>query len=293
MDEPLKTSHQLADNLKSTKFFKKIEGRYMKSYLIQDLREHERLDFQNKIDVYDLNLELNFFSWDPKHRILDAGCGHGNVIGKLLEKGIEKVQGIDFCPDRVSLAQERFRHNPMVIIKQGSLDATGFESGSFDVVICRYVFEHLLNHEEVLGELYRILKPYGILRIINFDGLLFNFHTKNDKLNRQLAELKQRFTHDFDIGRKLPQLLNKQGFDKVEWEAESYFFKGDRLKLEHQNYKMRFEQARPHLSKYFSSGTEYDSFARVYLEEMLDECNVLAASKFFITGQKKSLKVVK
>lgn len=44
-----------------------------------------------------------------------------------------------------------------------------FEDSSFDFVICKDVFEHLLNPELVISEIHRVLKPKG----------LFLFHVPN------------------------------------------------------------------------------------------------------------------
>jgi type I site-specific restriction-modification system R (restriction) subunit len=138
----------------------------------------------------------------------------------------------------------------------------------------------------IIEELRSLLKEDGSLYIINFDDVFFGFHTKNIILNNQLMELKSKLQQDFEIGRKLPQLLNKVGFKKIEWKAETFFFKDDRLALESKNTQMRLIQGREHLSKYFNSIEEYDSFAASYLEEMKDPNNVLSTTKYLIEAGK-------
>lgn len=257
-----------------------------KNYLIEHPNELERLNFQNKIDVYDLEKELNFFKWDTKHLILDAGCGNGNVVEKLLEKGMTKIHGIDFSEDRVNFAQERFKDHKDVEFFKRSLEKTGMNDNSYDRVICRYIYEHVTNTSEIINELYRVTKPGGYLQIINFDDIFFNFYTKNTKLNEQLAKLKKSVPQDFEIGRKIPHIMRAAKFDKVEWSAETFFFKDERLEMEKENNRMRLHQGREHLAKFFSSVEEYDEFAKTYLAEMDDDCNVLAVTKFLVKGQK-------
>lgn len=265
----------------------------MKDYIIESYKEAERLDFQNKIDVYNLDEELKSFKWSPQQSVLDAGCGHGNLIEKLMNLGLKNLHGLDISEKRLELAKKRFLTEPLVNFFQASLDNTGLPDCRYDVVICRYIFEHLTNTDEVLKELSRVTKQNGSIYIINFDDVFFNFYTKNETFNRQLKTLKGKLAQDFEIGRKLPQKLQQLGFNHVQWEAQTYFFQNERLKLEYQNTQMRLEQARPMLSKFFNSTEEYNAFAETYLNEMRDSCNVLSSTKFLITAKKAETKLLK
>lgn len=233
----------------------------VKEYLIESAHEAERLDFQNKIDVYDLRSEVRSFPWPAGHRVLDAGCGHGNLIEELQEYDLAAIHGIDLCPERVQSGRERFRSDPRVQLHQGNLEATGLPEASYDIVVCRYVFEHLVNPQAVLRELTRCLRPGGSFYLINFDDIFFNFHTKSETLNQELRRLKGELPQDFEIGRKLPQYLRSCGFGGVSWEARAYFFQGERLALERQNARMRLEQARPAFLRFFETASAYDAFA--------------------------------
>ena len=258
----------------------------MKNYLIENSNENERLNFQNKIDVYNLDKELDFFSWDKNHFVLDAGCGNGNVIEKLISKGMTKIHGIDFSKERIDEVAERFKSSKDVKAFHGSLDKTPFSENSYDRIICRYVYEHLTNAPEVTTEFMRILKPGASLYVLEFDDIFFDFYTKNEFFNNQLKTLKEKLPQDFAIAYKLPQLLKRHGFKNIEWDAETYFFKGERLSLEFENNKMRLQQGRAHLAKFFGSLEDYDEFAKTYLEEMKDECNVLKTTKYLIKATK-------
>ena len=254
----------------------------MKDYLIDHLDEDKRLNFQNTIDVYDLDKELDFFKFNKKDLVLDAGCGNGNVLEKLNMKGISNIHGIDLSEDRVKQATERFKSLDHINIMMRSLEQTGLAEASYDTILCRYIFEHVLSPKNVLTELHRILKPDGSLFIINFDDIFFNFHTKNEVFNKQLEIFQNKIPQDLKIGRKIPQLLKENNFKNIEWHAETYFFKGERLMLERENSSMRLEQGRKNLSKFFNNLEEYDTFAKTYLEEMHDDCNVLSMTKYLI-----------
>jgi ubiquinone/menaquinone biosynthesis C-methylase UbiE len=273
---------------------RKILRSFMKNYLIDNKNENKRLNFQNTIDVYDLARELEFFNFNDIKLILDAGCGNGNVTEKLLEKGIAAIHAMDLSDERVQQTTERFSSHKNINVFKGALEKTGLKDSTYDGVIARYIFEHVVDPKLILMELNRILKPNAQLFIINFDDLFFNFHTKNELLNQQLRNLHESIPQDFKIGRKLPQMLKECNFDHVVWEAETFFFKGDRLALERENSRMRLEQGREHMSKYFNSLSDYDAFAKSYLSEMKDECNVLSMTKYLIKACKEdSKKVIK
>lgn len=258
----------------------------MKKYLIEGTHEIERLEFQNKIDVYDLKTELASFNWECDDKVLDAGCGSGNLAQELIQMGINKIDGIDMSSERVAFARERFRTNSNVNIYKSNLEATGLEKNSYDKVICRYVFEHVTEPIEIFSELISLLKDKGKIYIINFDDIFFGFYTKNNEFNKKLIHLKSKLPQDFEIGRKIPQILSSLGLVDIKWSAETYFFKDQRLELEITNTKMRLEQGRSTLYKYFDSLSDYDKFCEEYLEEMKDPNNVLFASKFLISAEK-------
>jgi ubiquinone/menaquinone biosynthesis C-methylase UbiE len=258
----------------------------MKNYLIDSHTENERLNYQNKIDVYSLSKEMTYICPEKGQFFLDAGCGNGNVIEALLQYGVEKIDGVDLSADRVTQAKERFSSNPNIRFFQRSLDKTEFPENTYDRVITRYIFEHVTNAKEILIELHRVLKAGGKLSIINFDDIFFDFYSKNEKFNHDLKMLKSKLPQDFEIGKKLPHYLNECGYSNVEWTAEKFFFKDERLKMEIENSRMRLEQGREHLAKYFSSIDHYDLFAKTYLEEMKDPNNVIGWTKFMITAKK-------
>ena len=98
---------------------------------------------------------------DSGIKILDAGCGEGHLLEKILKANSRaKVFGIDIT--KVALEKAKIR-----CPKMESLSDTGFQSGFFDVVTCTEVLEHIYEYKKVIGELKRILKPDGLL-IITF-----------------------------------------------------------------------------------------------------------------------------
>jgi ubiquinone/menaquinone biosynthesis C-methylase UbiE len=98
-------------------------------------------------------------------RVLDLACGSGLHALAWAERGA-KVTGIDF--DQALLEASRTRlatRAPQAPTPDWlSGDATGmpFRSGSFDVVFCNSLLEHVPAWEKVVSESARVLKPGGL-----------------------------------------------------------------------------------------------------------------------------------
>lgn len=94
-----------------------------------------------------------------KGRILDVGCGRGDFLLLMRERG--------WAPTGLELDERIERHGKSVgmDLRAGSLDSVTFPDNHFDAVTFWHVFEHIRNPEWVLKECRRILKPGGVLLI--------------------------------------------------------------------------------------------------------------------------------
>lgn len=90
-------------------------------------------------------------------RILDAGCGTGQMTKRLEEFG--QAVGLDSAPEAIAYARERGVRQ----LVRGSITAPPFADGSFDCVVALDVIEHVDDDIGILASLYRVLKPGGHL----------------------------------------------------------------------------------------------------------------------------------
>lgn len=91
----------------------------------------------------------------PKQRMLDAGCG----MGDLLERCPGLIRnGIDISADYLEVAKERGLN-----VTQGRLEKMPYEAAAFDLVVCTDVLEHVFDLNRVVRELLRVLKAGGVL----------------------------------------------------------------------------------------------------------------------------------
>lgn len=93
-------------------------------------------------------------------KLLDAGCGNGEMVDYLSQKGLD-VMGVDFSQVAIEYAQQNFKG----LFQVGSLEKLEFDDGSFDGVLCLAVLHCLVGgmRERVVAELSRILKQSGVM----------------------------------------------------------------------------------------------------------------------------------
>jgi SAM-dependent methyltransferase len=97
----------------------------------------------------------HFLQRDPKTvRLLDFGCGRGELVDSLFELGVD-AHGCDIDPYWES---DSTRLRPMTKAPY----RIPFEDGSMDVVVSTSVLEHASNVGEVFDEIGRVLRPGGL-----------------------------------------------------------------------------------------------------------------------------------
>jgi len=100
---------------------------------------------------------------DRPAKVLDWGCGWGQISHALKERGIEVVS-TDYDPENPG--PRRSGHFPDVEIEyMGDPVALPFLDGSFDAVLSLGVLEHVADPAASLDELHRLLRPGGTLYI--------------------------------------------------------------------------------------------------------------------------------
>lgn len=94
----------------------------------------------------------------PPAKVLEVGCGTGNVSSFLAKKGYE-VTGCEFYTDAINRAWPGF------MIVQGDASILPFEDDSFDIVGLFDVIEHFQNDITLIKEARRVVRKDGIIVI--------------------------------------------------------------------------------------------------------------------------------
>lgn len=115
---------------------------------------------------------FNTLSLEAGAKVLDAGCGTGDVAIHMATKGLQ-VQGIDVVDRHIKKAIRNVNSRGFadkIRVQKGDyhhLDQ--FADESFDGAYTLETFVHATDPEEALGEFFRVLKPGGSLALYEYD----------------------------------------------------------------------------------------------------------------------------
>lgn len=100
--------------------------------------------------------------------ILDAGCGTGHACSLFAIDKEVNIIGIDNSREALMLAQSKIGGRKNITLKEADINMPlQFSDNSFDVILLINVLFLLKKPEEVLKEMYRVLKPGGKIVIVN------------------------------------------------------------------------------------------------------------------------------
>lgn len=98
--------------------------------------------------------------------IIDLGCGTGYYLYLLSNLPLNlKLTGFDNDKKALEEARLLLFNNESINFIMGDMHKMPFKDKSFDKIVMSEVLEHVENDEQALKEVYRILKPNGILVI--------------------------------------------------------------------------------------------------------------------------------
>jgi ubiquinone/menaquinone biosynthesis C-methylase UbiE len=144
----------------------------------------------------------------PKN-ILDVGCASGWFLSKL-EKEFPKTTcvGVDIYKDAVTYGKSHYKNISFYCADAHKLP---FKNKTFDIIVCCEVLEHVVNVDQVLREMKRVIKPTGKI-IVEIDSgntlfkLIWFWWT-----NLRHGVWRDAHLHMFNI-RILENLFIKNGF---------------------------------------------------------------------------------
>ncbi len=162
-------------------------------------------------------------------RVLDVGGARGEFCRVLSEK--RKCDAVNLDPS----PYEYGRYSGEEIWREtveGSAHDMPFEDGSFDLVLCRGVFEHIRSgwQQKALDEMYRVLKPGGLCYI-----------TVPPWYNPWAGHgLKPFHYFPFKVAKRLAEAAYGKRIEATSWEEKKLFpvtFRGMRKMISNSGFK--------------------------------------------------------
>ncbi|MHB8085846.1 MAG: methyltransferase domain-containing protein [Dehalococcoidia bacterium] len=146
-------------------------------------------------------------------RVLDVGCGTGNVSSRLREVVDIETIGLD---QSLSMLEAALAKGVDVICADADYFNLPFRTNSFDTVIAAYVIQHLDNAGSLFGECYRVLRQCFLVLLTSSHNQIESQHPVISEFFPGTVEIeKARFMDILQI----ENLLGTVGFTDM-WREE-------------------------------------------------------------------------
>lgn len=183
------------------------------------------LDAMDATSRWDATIRLR--AWErrqlalsPGQRLLDVGCGLGDAaLALAADLGTDgEAVGVDASTEMIATARARAATSAcptrFVVGDAMHLDEP---DGSFDVVRSERTLQWLSDPARAVAEMTRVLRPGGLLSLIDTDWSTFTVDVGDDDLAGAVRDYvrveRNRPSH---IGRRLAELATGAGLDLVD-----------------------------------------------------------------------------
>ena len=141
--------------------------RFLDTSATQSARDWDEL-LVSQVDLSianELGMLLSLDKWNRSEAVIDAGCGNGYYLAALRSFFPEKrFLGVDISPELIAAASHR---HPEIEFQQADFFALQAEPA--DVLMMRFIVQHLGDFRSILRQASRVLRPDGALIIVEAD----------------------------------------------------------------------------------------------------------------------------
>lgn len=153
----------------------------------------------------------------PGMRVLDAGCGAGDVafLAASMVGPAGEVIGVDKSPEAVALASQRARAAGLTNVRFIAQDLSELSLDEpVDALIGRLVLMYFADPAVLLRRLAGLVKPGGLVAFQDFDLEGAKSEPACDHFDSAIRRVKQTFTRagfDIQCGLKLSRIFQEAG----------------------------------------------------------------------------------
>jgi ubiquinone/menaquinone biosynthesis C-methylase UbiE len=103
-------------------------------------------------------------------RVVDVGCGTGNLLALLADARVDACAGVDLSPEMLRVAAGKLAASPVRgALVAASAGALPFADGAFDTAVSASTLHDWPDPRAGLAEVRRVLRPGGTLLLLDWD----------------------------------------------------------------------------------------------------------------------------
>jgi len=202
----------------------------------------DKYDFLNHflsfgVDYYWRNKVLKIIKSRKPKSILDIATGTGDLAILASKVKPEKIVGIDISQNMLNVGIEKVNKKgleKLITLQQEDSEDLSFDDNTFDLAMAAFGVRNFQNLEKGLGEIRRVLKPGGILIVLEFSQprsfpmkQLYGFYSNNilPTFGRIISNDASAYTYLPESVKRFPafedftKIMENVGFNKTTYES--------------------------------------------------------------------------
>jgi len=123
---------------------------------------------------------INLPKFIENKKVLEIGAGNGKTLQIIMRQNPKEVVAMDFSSEALNKCKEIFHEKNINFVK-ANITNLPFENEEFDIVVCYYVLNNLLEkeREKAVKEMNRVIKTRG--KLLFEDLAVGDFRETNKK----------------------------------------------------------------------------------------------------------------
>jgi ubiquinone/menaquinone biosynthesis C-methylase UbiE len=234
-------------------------------YLME--HEEETLRLELKTDLNVVRKQATWAGLEPGMQVADIGCGPGittSILHELVAPN-GKAVGIDFSDQRIQYAKDNYKTDGLEFVCRDIREPLE-DLGEFDFIWVRFILEYYLNGSlDIIKNIYKVLKPGGILCLIDLDHNCLNHYGIPERLEKSILKISEelQIKANFDpyAGRKLYSYLYDLDFKNIKIDINAHHnIYGQLRDVDEYNFLKKIEVAPQKINFHFDQYANYTEF---------------------------------
>ncbi len=172
--------------------------------------------------------------------VLDIATGTGDLAISMTQTRASRIVGLDISEGMLAVGRKKIKEKNLsdrIEMLQADSEALPFDDNNFDAITVAFGIRNFETLEKGLAEIYRVLKPKGILVILETSvptkfpfkqGYFFHTRVILPVIGKLFSNDKVAYTYlsksaaSFPYGEELNNILRKIGFIEVEDQPQTF-----------------------------------------------------------------------